>query len=92
MNTDLDKDATAPYNSAMQKTTIYLDPDVQRALQRIAKARGKTQSSIIRDAVLAYAGGSAPRPKATCIGSGNSGMTDLAQRSEELLEGFGEEK
>ena len=75
----------------MQKTTIYLNPDVSRALRRLAKSRGKTQSAVIRDAVLAYAGGPARRPKATCIGSGNSGMPDLARRCEELLDGFGQE-
>lgn len=88
----LDNDAIAPYNIDMQKTTIYLDPNVRRTLQRLAKSRRKTQSAVIRDAVLAYAGCAPKRPKATCIGSGRSGMPDLADRCEEFLDGFGEDK
>lgn len=66
----------------MQKTTVYLDTDVQRTLRRLADARGKTQSAVIRDAVLAYAG--KERPKSKLAGSLRLGR-NFSERSEEIL-------
>ena len=49
------------YTYIMQRTQIYLT-DVETAeLQRLAKARGTTQSQLVRDAIdLAYLSPSAP--------------------------------
>ena len=75
----------------MRKTTIYLDTHVQEAIRRMAKANGRTNSAVIRDAVMAYAGNGRPRPKAACVGSFRSGRPDLSRRCEDMLDGFGEE-
>jgi hypothetical protein len=39
----------------MKKTSLYLDPDVDRALARRAAAEGTTKAALIRDALAAAA-------------------------------------
>ncbi|MBI2892761.1 MAG: ribbon-helix-helix protein, CopG family [Deltaproteobacteria bacterium] len=74
----------------MHKTTVYLDDETQRRLRRLADASGRTQADIIRDAILAYSGGS-KRRRPRSIGIGRGGR-DLSARVDSLLEGFGEKR
>lgn len=75
----------------MHKTTVYLDEQIYEKIRRLAQATGRTQAMIIREALAAYqAGGARRRPSS--IGAGASGTPDLADRAEELLEGFGEDR
>lgn len=60
----------------MKKTSIYLDPDIDHAFARIARAEGITKAEAVRRA-LARAAAEAPRPRATAIGVG-SGPGDVA--------------
>ncbi len=60
----------------MKKTTLYLDPGVDRALARLASERGVTKAEVIREA-LASAAAAARRPRITAIGVG-SGPGDVA--------------
>jgi len=49
------------YTYIMQRTQIYLTDIETSALQRLAKARGTTQSQLVREAIdLAYLSPSAP--------------------------------
>jgi predicted transcriptional regulator len=76
----------------VKKTSIYLDPDVDRALGRRATAEGTTKAALIRDA-LADADAAAPamraRPRACGVFAGPG---DLSENVDRYLAstGFGE--
>jgi hypothetical protein len=72
----------------LKKTSIYLDPDVDRGLARIAARQGVTKAETIRQ-ILACAIAAEPRPRITAIGL-MSGPSDLADNVDRYLEGFGE--
>ena len=75
-----------PYIHGMHKTTLYLEDEVRERIARVAKETGRSQADVIRDALrLALM----PRGKPRSIGLGRGGP-DLADRADELLEGFGE--
>jgi hypothetical protein len=76
----------------MQKTTLYLDPGDYRRLKRLAASRRKAPAALVREAIAQYVAkhSPAPMPK-TLIGAFRSGMRDFAERSEALLDGFGED-
>ncbi len=75
--------------SDTRKTTVYLDGDAYRRIQRLAREQGRPAAELVREAVSEYAARHAPaRP--TSIGSMDSGRGDLGERAEEYLEGFGE--
>jgi predicted transcriptional regulator len=71
------------------KTSIYLDPDVDHALARIASAKGTTKAALIRDA-LAKAVAEAPRSRPRAAGV-FEGPGDLARNADRYLTetGFG---
>ena len=79
----------AIYMACMRKTTIYLDDHLYRTVCRCAEAAGRTQASVIREAILAYTAGPA---RLRSIGLGKSGRGDLSERAEDLLRGMGEER
>lgn len=72
----------------MHKTTIYLDEPIYRKVRQLARASGRTQAMIIREALAAYTGSGRRMPAS--IGAGRSEHADLSERSEELLDGFGQ--
>jgi predicted transcriptional regulator len=76
----------------MQKTTVYLDEEAYRRLKQMARARRRPPAEMVREAVAEYTARHAPRRKPRSIGAGKSGRRDLAQRAEELLDGFGEDR
>jgi hypothetical protein len=71
----------------MKKTSIYLDPDVDRALERRAAVEGTTKAALIR-AALTAAADIRPRPRAVAVFSGPG---DLSTNVDKYLEGFGED-
>jgi predicted transcriptional regulator len=75
--------------ACMHKTTMYLEDELYARLQRAADASGRTQASVIREAVAVYLAGGKTR-RLRSIGLGSSGKGDLSERAEELLDGFGE--
>jgi predicted transcriptional regulator len=71
----------------VKKTSIYLEPELDRALARYATARGISKAEAIRRAIADVV--AAPRPRITAIGVGE-GPGDLAERHDDYLrEGFG---
>ena len=75
---------------AMKKTSIYLDPAVDRALRRRASTEGTTKAALIRAALAAAA---APAKRAKPLGCGVfDGPGDLAANADRYLAstGFGE--
>lgn len=74
----------------MHKTTIYLDEPIYRKIRQLARASGRTQAMIIREALAAYTGSGRRMPSS--VGAGRSADPELSERSEELLDGFGEDR
>ena len=54
----------------MEKTTLYLSSELQRALSAMAKREGRSQAEIIRAALAAYFSGRAPL-RLRSIGAGS---------------------
>ncbi len=74
----------------MKKTSIYIEPDVDVALERRAAAEGTTKAELIRQALRTAAGGSLRiKPRARGV---FKGPADLAAHADEHLaeSGFGE--
>lgn len=72
----------------MKKTSLYIDPAVDRALDRRAAAEGVTKAEFVRR-VLAAAVSERPRPRARGV---FEGPRDLGAEAERHLSetGFGE--
>lgn len=72
----------------MKKTSLYIDPEVDRALDRQAAAEGITKAELVRR-VLAAAVSERPRPQARGV---FEGQRDLGSGDERHLAqtGFGE--
>ncbi len=75
--------------SKVQKTTVYLDSADYVRLKSLARQSGKKPASLVREAVAEFAKRHGRKKRARSIGVGRSGRRDLAERAEELLEGFG---
>lgn len=74
----------------MKKTSLYLDPEVDSDLGRIAKAEGKSKAQVIREALAERAKAAPAQPRITAIGV-FKGPGDLSQNVDRYLEGFGED-
>jgi predicted transcriptional regulator len=57
---------------AMEKTTLYLPTELQRALKDAARRSGRPQAELVRDALTQYLA-EQPRPMPRSIGMANSG-------------------
>jgi hypothetical protein len=73
------------------KTTVYLDAANYQRLKAVARAQGRTTAEVVREAVAQYAANSAQPALPSSVGAGRSGRSDLSERAEELLAGFGGE-
>jgi hypothetical protein len=72
----------------MEKTTVYLTTEQKRALERAAHAQGRSEADLIREGIdTVTAGHRVQEPRLPLF---SSGIDDLASRTDELLEGFGE--
>ncbi|MBC5824102.1 MAG: CopG family transcriptional regulator [Candidatus Eremiobacteraeota bacterium] len=69
------------YRRRKEKTTLYLTPQLRRALTDMAQRTKRPQAAIVRDALLAYIA-AAPRTKLRSLGAGEdpevSGATSEA--------------
>ena len=73
----------------MDKTTLYLDSDDYRRLKRVAFRRRVAPAVLVREAIAEYVARHDTAHAARSVGAAASGRGDLAERSEELLAGFG---
>jgi hypothetical protein len=72
----------------MEKTTVYLTPELRRALRETARQRQMSEAALIREGVAAITARAAePRPRLPLFQSGDP---TLAEHVDDLLEGFGE--
>jgi len=53
----------------VEKTTLYLPADLQRALRDASDRTGRSQADLVRDALRSYLADQ-PRPKPTSVGLG----------------------
>lgn len=72
----------------MEKTTVYLPDDLKQALRRTARATGRSEAELIREGIGLVAG--THRIAEPRLPLFESGHPDLADRVDELLDGFGE--
>jgi hypothetical protein len=71
----------------MEKTTVYLTTAQKRALARAAKASGRSEADLIRDGIDTVTG--RQRTAEPTLPLFESGQSDLAERVDDLLDGFG---
>jgi hypothetical protein len=73
----------------MVKTTIYLPEDMKEKLAEISASEGCSEAELIREAIRrAFEDRSPPKPKIPLYNK-NLGDPTIAERTDELLEGFG---
>jgi len=70
----------------MAKTTLYLPDDLKRAIELEARRRSLPEAEIVRQALRKALSDNTPRPRGALF----SGNEPIAERVDELLEGFGE--
>ncbi len=73
----------------MDKTTLYLDSDDYRRLKRVALRRGVAPAALVREAIAEYVTRHDTARAPRSIGAVRSGRSDLGERAEDLLTGFG---
>lgn len=69
----------------MVKTTLYLPDELKAELAREASRRGQPEAEIIRQALRRELETARPRPRGALF----AGTEPLADRVDELLQGFG---
>jgi hypothetical protein len=71
----------------MKRTTIFIEPQLERELQALARRSGRPMAAIVREAVAQYVAADRERRPARLgfVASGRSGRSDIADRHEELL-------
>jgi hypothetical protein len=79
------------HNEERDKTTIYLDSADHRRLKTMAVREGRPTAELIREAVSEYVKRRVAQGRPASIGAGRSGRSDLSERTEELMKGFGED-
>ena len=72
----------------MERTTVYLTERQKRALERTARAEGRSEAELIREGVDLVTG--RLRAAEVRLPLFESGLPDLASRVDEELDGFGE--
>jgi hypothetical protein len=71
----------------MTKTTVYLPPELKRALTKAARQRGRSEAELLREAVSRLVGeAEAPAAKLPLFRSTGSSIAEDIDRA---LEGFG---
>lgn len=75
------------YHTWVNKTTIYLPDDLKATLKRVAAERGVSEAELLRTSLRAELARSRPSPRFGFIPGGGE---SIAERVDELLEGFGE--
>jgi hypothetical protein len=72
----------------MEKTTVYLPDELKRALRRAARSTGRSEAELIREGIGIVTG--THRIAEPRLPLFESGEPDLAERVDELLDGYGE--
>ncbi|MEA2641583.1 MAG: Ribbon-helix-helix protein copG family [Chloroflexota bacterium] len=74
----------------MKKTSVYLDPEHLERLRWLAEREGRSQSDVLREAIMAYAARAGRERDFAMAGIGEGPGGSIADiPDEELLQGFG---
>ncbi|MBA4181223.1 MAG: CopG family transcriptional regulator [Anaerolinea sp.] len=75
----------------MKKTSVYLTESEVAILRRLAEREGKSQATVLREALAAYDEQHFVAREFLCIGAGEGdGRSVVDIPEEELMRGFGE--
>jgi len=66
---------------------IYLDPEQNRVISQLSKAKGKSKTALIRSCIARFIADIPPEedPALGVIGLGASGKKDISERHDEIL-------
>ena len=70
----------------MEKTTVYLPPELKAAIKRVASERGLSEAEVIRESLRSAVGSQRPAPRGGLFASG----APIARQADQHLAGFGE--
>ena len=70
----------------MDKTTVYLPPELKSAIKQAARQRRVSEAEVIRDSIRASVGQARPRPRGGLFASG----APIAREADIHLKGFGD--
>lgn len=70
----------------MEKTTLYLPPELKAAIKHAAAERGISEAEVIRESLRSTIGTSRPAPRGGLFASG----APIARQADQHLAGFGE--
>lgn len=70
----------------MDKTTVYLPPELKAAIRRAAQRRGVSEAEVVRESIRTAVGDERPQPRGGLIESHDP----IARQADEHLRGFGE--
>ena len=74
----------------MKKTTLYLPDELKKGIERVARNEQRSEADVIRDAIAAVVTARlTPAPRLPLPGM-RLGDPSIAERTGDLLEGFGE--
>lgn len=73
------------------KTTVYLNAADYRKLKSLAADQRRSAAELVREAVAEYTARATQRRWPRSIGMGDSGVCNLAERYEDMMDGFGSE-
>jgi predicted DNA-binding protein len=70
----------------MRRTSLFLDDQIIKRMQKLARARGVSFATVVREALAAYALDAEPSSSLPSIaGRFSSGSKDTSERVDELL-------
>jgi predicted transcriptional regulator len=71
----------------MKRTTVFIDPQLERELQALARRDGRPMAALVREAVAQYVAAARPARSAGpgFVAVGRSGRSDVAEKHEEFL-------
>jgi predicted transcriptional regulator len=71
----------------MKRTTVFMEPQLERELQALARRDGRPMAALVREAVAQYVAAARPSRSAGpgFVAVGRSGRSDVAEKHEELL-------
>jgi Arc/MetJ-type ribon-helix-helix transcriptional regulator len=74
----------------MKKTTLYLPDELKRKIESVARAERRSEADVIRDAIAAAVAARRPPEPRVPLPGARLGNPSVAERVDELLDGFGE--
>lgn len=69
----------------LKRTTIFADDELLYEIKEISKEESKSVAQVVREALSNYIKQKVKKKKISFVGIGNSGRSDIAEKSEELL-------